>query len=266
MFKEKLKNNPIVCWTIYNFKALYSLITKNKCSHQSEMSKYKNIYLNQTCFIVATGPSLTIEDLELLKGQHCISVNSIVKSFDKTTWRPDYLVVSDPIPFSALKDYIHDEDFKQIFLAAGIGEYEGKATRFRLYNFQRAKCQANGSFLHRLYPDDNLDNYFVNTPSSIFSAIQLAYFMGFRKIYLLGQDCSFGKGMAHSNVASVKYKVDPKAKDAENIIDVFCNFKEWADKNGLEIYNATRGGYLEIFPRVVLEDVIKTINNGGNQE
>lgn len=260
MFKEKLKQTPIVCWTVYNFKALYSLITKSRFSHQSEMKKYKNIYSEQTCFIVATGPSLTLEDLELLKGQHCISVNSIVKTFDKTTWRPDYLVVSDPIPFAALKDYIHEKDFKQIFLAEGIGDYEENTTRFRLYNYQRAKCQANGTFLHKLYPDNNFDNYFVNTPSCVFSAIQLAYYMGFRRIYLLGQDCSFGKGMDHSSVASVKYKVDPKSKDADNIMDVFCNFKEWADNNGLEIYNATRGGYLEVFPRVTLEDAVKNMS------
>ena len=33
-------------------------------------------------------------------------------------------------------------------------------------------------------------------------------------------------------------------------------FHDYAEKKGVHIYNATRGGHLEIFPRVTLEDVL----------
>lgn len=256
MIKQKIKSIDMLNRIVYFSKVIKSLLTRKKCVHEPEMLTYKNKYLNNACFIIATGPSLTIEDLELLKGRHSIGVNSIVKSFDKTDWRPDYLVISDPIPLSALKEHIHQKDFKRIFIAKGIGKCSEDSIRFALYNYQRAKCQMKRDFSGKLYPDNNFEKYFVNTPSSIFSAIQLAYFMGFRTLYLIGQDCSFGRGEAHSDITKIKYKVSANATDSENIIATFENFKEWANKNNLNIYNVTRGGYLEVFPRITLEEAL----------
>ena len=34
--------------------------------------------------------------------------------------------------------------------------------------------------------------------------------------------------------------------------------KKYADSHGIKVYNATRGGVLEVFPRVKLEDILKT--------
>jgi len=31
--------------------------------------------------------------------------------------------------------------------------------------------------------------------------------------------------------------------------------KNYVDKNGIKIYNATRGGYLELFERVSIDDI-----------
>ena len=55
----------------------------------------------------------------------------------------------------------------------------------------------------------------------------------------------------------------------EHIIDrslvVYRLLKQYADKHGIHIYNATRGGNLEVFPRVTLEDVLASDEkkNGG---
>ena len=34
-------------------------------------------------------------------------------------------------------------------------------------------------------------------------------------------------------------------------------FKEWAEKKGFKVYNCTRGGMLEVYPRKSLEEVLK---------
>lgn len=34
--------------------------------------------------------------------------------------------------------------------------------------------------------------------------------------------------------------------------------KKYADSHGIKVYNATRGGVLEVFPRVRLGDILKT--------
>lgn len=55
----------------------------------------------------------------------------------------------------------------------------------------------------------------------------------------------------------------------EHIIDrslvVYQLLKQYADKHGIRIYNATRGGNLEIFPRVALEDVLASDGHSVNR-
>ena len=44
------------------------------------LKQYKNKYDGKRCFIVATGPSLTVEDLSLLKNEITFGMNSICMS------------------------------------------------------------------------------------------------------------------------------------------------------------------------------------------
>ena len=57
---------------------------------KADMKKYKSIHKGKRCFIVATGPSLTIKDLEMLDGEITFSMNSIVNLYNKTEFRPNY--------------------------------------------------------------------------------------------------------------------------------------------------------------------------------
>lgn len=72
------------------------------------------------------------------------------------------------------------------------------------------------------------------------------------------------RDIAQSDISRIKTRM--KKEDVtteqigEHIIDrslvVYRLLKKYADKHGIQIYNATRGGNLEIFPRVKLEDVL----------
>lgn len=254
-FKQKLKKNSLVIFIVYFFKMIYSIIKYPFLHHDNKIKKYHNLHLGEECFIIATGPSLTISDLELIKGYKSFSVNSIIKSFDKTSWRPDYYLVSDKIPFKAIKQSIDKKDFEEIFLAKGIGKLS-EAVYFSLNNISRAKCQMTGNYIKKLYPSKNLKKTFNNAPSVIFSAIQLAVYMGFKKIYLLGQDCNYSSKNSHSNIASVQYSIKATQKEADNMIDVFSNFACFYKDKDIKIYNCTRGGNLEVFERLDLEKAI----------
>ncbi len=41
--------------------------------------------------------------------------------------------------------------------------------------------------------------------------------------------------------------------DKDKQLSGYKGAKQYADKNGIEIYNATRGGKLDVFPRVTLD-------------
>lgn len=57
----------------------------------------KDKHKGEKIFIVATGPSLKMEDLKVLQEKNIttISLNGVFKIYDKTSWRPDYYVIQD---------------------------------------------------------------------------------------------------------------------------------------------------------------------------
>ena len=48
---------------------------------------------------------------------------------------------------------------------------------------------------------------------------------------------------------------------ANKMIYAYSVAKKYLDKRGVKVYNATRGGCLEVFPRVDFDSVINKINS-----
>ena len=96
-----------------------------------------------------------------------------------------------------------------------------------------------------------------------YGAIQLAVYMGFTEIYLLGVDFNYSVTIDHEgNIMKHKGVKDYFSNDNnENLIlpnleYSLLGFKaaeKFANENGLKIYNATRGGKLEVFERIELD-------------
>jgi len=84
--------------------------------------------------------------------------------------------------------------------------------------------------------------------------------MGFEKIYLIGVDCNYDKEVDQLHNRDLGYGADYvynwTKQTGITMIEGFKIAKEYADKYGIDIYNATRGGMLEVFPRVQLEEVV----------
>jgi hypothetical protein len=99
-----------------------------------------------------------------------------------------------------------------------------------------------------------------------------AIYMGCRPIYLMGLDHDWlaqrgadrhfyagktvqGHAKAHGNLDKISYK-----EDLENVLKLWNGYETLrtiARNHDTVIYNATSGGFLDIFPRVAYEDVIQ---------
>ena len=166
-----------------------------------KMMDYKNIHNGQRCFIVATGPSLKVEDVEKLTGEHTFSMNSIVKMFDKTSWRPTYYGIQDERVYSVLCNDKYFSDMKNIFVAD--------------YVFEKLGIDMTNSGDYIIYPFDLLDHYYYKRTTFrtkfsdnaydcvydggtvTYSMMQIAAYMGFKEIYLLGCDCDYSGEKKH---------------------------------------------------------------------
>lgn len=207
-----------------------------------QIIKYKGIHKGQRCFIVATGPSLILNDLNKLKNEITISMNSIVKLFDQTDWRPTYYGIQDVDVYKKIKHDIECSDLQHIFYGDSINHFCLKsAIPFRL-DLQKHLL---GDLSVKFSPDFSKIVYDGHTIT--YSMIQLAVYMGFNEIYLLGCDTNYSGPKSHI----AEYGELPKGIDKfyDCAIAGYNKAKEYAEKHSIRIYNVTRGGMLEVFER-----------------
>lgn len=225
----------------------------------SSLKQYKNRHRGQRVFIIATGPSLTIEDVNLLKGEVCFGMNSIFKFFDYTDWRPEYYAIFDSTVYDRVKEDIDKVHLNCIFKP---DSFEWKADNIKEVACLPNLCSTGEERAHykrwdiKHFSNDISEMVYSGT-SVVYFIAQICFYMGFDEIYLLGADCSnFG---THSKMVSYKdeNKISGTQEDTiRGIMTDYMKIKEEADKRGIKVFNATRGGKLEIFPRVKLETII----------
>lgn len=231
-----------------------------------DLEIFKNKHKGKRCFVVATGPSLRMEDLDRLANadEICISMNGIYHAFDKTGWRPNYFVVSDKAAH-LLAEHIDSIDVKYKFVSDQSDEYWSEKHPDNVYKFHTRFCEKELKFSD----DFSLGTYTGGTVT--YNCIQLAYYLGCNPIYLLGTDCNFdgyNKGInAHF---TSDYVFDNSMRKGEETpltnayteneqylaqMRTYKAAKKFADNNDLQIINATRGGKLEVFKRVDFDNL-----------
>ncbi len=227
-----------------------------------KMHKVKNRHKGERCFITCTGPSLQIEDLEKLKGEYTIGVNSIVRAYEKTTWRPTYYCLVDVYAFG---EYLANTPVPGNYLSINEAFLH---YRTKLLNPTGNELYVPINFINHTeeYMKKNKMKYSKDPSVCIYDcftvtnmAIQMAIYMGFKEIYLLGADCSYDPKKMHF----IETKgIDDKQRNAKYLpsavqmsIKGYEHAKRFAEKNNVKIYNATRGGMLEVFERVDFDSI-----------
>lgn len=228
----------------------------------------KNRHKGQRCFIVATGPSLTISDIELLKDEITFGVNGIYKLFSETDWRPTYYTMVDYKVFLDQCEKGNELDFSQFcqrefFITDKIcslagGKAENERTISLLISY--LDHMVFGEHFHFKYRK-NISVGMYNAGTVVNSCINIAHYMGFSEIYLLGTDCNYKLPKQYFDDSQNWLATD---LDHATMINSFMQsgyayYKRKMDQYGVNVLNATRGGMLEVFPRVALEDVLAEV-------
>jgi len=228
--------------------------------HNTNLSRYKDVCKGQRVFIIATGPSLQIEDLNTLyqNNAYCIAVNKIYKSYTKTKWRANITIMVD--------EYIIEECIDE------VKDLEGELFVGDTYHFSRNAYVDGVQYLHfkteKFYPNypqfsSDIVKGIYEGYTVVYAALQLAMYMGFSEIYLVGVNHSYSgvvtdKGNHfienyYSEKMHDKYQEPMRQPHYEEMNLAYEKAKIYAEKHGVKIYNATRGGKLEIFERVCFD-------------
>ena len=225
-------------------------------SKYEKLLSLKDKYLGKRCFITCTGPSLTISDLELLKNEYVFGMNSICQIHDMTNWKPDFYGIQDGKVFEKLRSYILNTDNGVVFVPYAFKEHYNTPADWVYFHVSWAYHLYDRRYTGKFYAKFSDDCYATvyDGFSITYSLIQLAVYMGFTEIYLLGADCSYKGEKEH--FIDMGRKVPDTETAMDRLFAAYREAKKFADANDIKIYNATRGGCLEIFPRVTLEDIL----------
>lgn len=253
------------CWIALIIISWMDSIRRMLHSMGFAVPKYKKIkslekkYEGERCFIICTGPSLTVEDMEKLKGEYTFGMNSISLLYEKTDFRPSFYGCIDEGVFNKLKENIikYDEASIPVFVSPRISKHVNLLAHWYEIPLNVAYHTYDRWFKNKFWCKFSDDAYkgLYDMYSVTHFLIQVAVYMGFKEIYLLGADCNQVKG---KKVHFQDYGVPDTTIDTarERNIVGYEEVKRYADSHDVKIYNATRGGMLEVFERVELEKVL----------
>lgn len=250
---------------IQNWQSRHFPITK----YGREISRYKDIHRGERCVVIGNGPSLRAADLEILHKNNVVTfgTNRIFQVFKDTDWRPTYYMSEDATILGAIQDQVAGIPCKARFVPINIHWYEGVDV-------------SNATYFFMDYCSELEETYGLSLDAAkavrcrgtvTTSCIQMAIYMGFREIYLIGVDHNYSRYIdSNGNLVedptvkdyfSASYDTDFKNAISRNLGDTtlaYISVEELSRKLGtFKVYNATRGGKLEAFQRIDFDSVFR---------
>ena len=253
----------------------YDLVSHDGYESNPEMKQFENKHKGERCFLVGNGPSLTAEDLTTLHKHSEVSIacNAIRKIFHKTPWRPKYYMVGDPMIYEYQCEMLADTEAEYKFLREFNDMLLGNTTEIAQV-LERSKGQiVHYRQIHAVRndgttcfsPDASRGIYALSTV--MYPMIQMAVYMGFKEIFLIGVDGDVTTPKQPEDYLSEKRHFYDDDKDlvflqsARTFVHnnelssiytakAYDQAEKYTREHGIRILNATRGGKLEAFERV----------------
>lgn len=256
----------------YSMVKLKRLIRKKNVDNLKKWPALKNKFQGKRVFIVGNGPSLNKMPLYLLENEYVMAFNRFNLMFERLNWLPQFYMVTDDLVVKDMHQQINEEILPKV-----------------PYAFFPDIHPSNVDFTKYVEPRENV--YWLNTDKPEFradlpncginktvvnAAIQVAAFLGFSEIYLIGVDMTFADQKV-KKINSRNWEADehdPNHFDpryfgkglkyhnptVHEMLDKFRIGKEFFDKRDVKIFNAGAGGKLETFPRVDFDSLFNYSN------
>ncbi|CAM1348080.1 6-hydroxymethylpterin diphosphokinase MptE-like protein [Tenacibaculum insulae] len=236
-------------------------------SNEKKIKNLQNKHKGKRCFIIGNGPSLNSLDLTKLKKEVTFGVNAIYLNYDKMQFHPTYYVVEDNLVAEDRKEEINNYTGPELKIFGTFLRYCLKSdpktvfiNLLRNYNEKKYKP---------FFSDNALRSVGVGG-SVTYVCLQMAYYMGFEKVYMIGFDHNYvipksvliEDQSSSLELTSTEDDVNHFSKDYfgkgyrwhdPNVERMEVGFKEAEKKfreGGRAVYNATLGGHLNVFERV----------------
>jgi len=156
----------------------------------------KDSYKGKRCFIVGTGPSLAYKDLSFLKNEITIALNLAIMTLDIYGIQPTFNIIADKYQYINYREIYeklsYKTSIKKIIVASACDTFPKELIDNNTFFFPIKLQQENADFSEEL-----IKKGFARGKTVAFDAIQLAYYLGFEEVYIIGMDlkmdCEWGE-------------------------------------------------------------------------
>ena len=214
----------------------------------------KDSHRGERCFIIGNGPSLKSMDLSVLRPETTFGLNRIYLLFPELGFETTYFVSINPTVIRQFADDIADLSM----------------TKFISWNARQYVPTASDTILLRSIHGPQFstqpEHGIWEGATVTYVTMQLAYYLGFETVYLIGVDHNFStKGPAHRLVRAdaddpnhfhpnyFGKGVEWNLPDLETSELAYRLARKAFEEDGRQIFDATVGGKLTVFPKVEYE-------------
>lgn len=232
----------------------------------SRNGRYRLVHNGQRCFIIGTGPSLNNIDpclVDRIKDEIVFGVNSFYKIDAFSSVVPNYYVLVDN-NYWGISSGTFDE-VREKYAKSPVFVSDVRALKF-------LKCAGKDSNYLALYaknyPVDfirfDAESNLSITMNVVGVSIQVAIYMGFKEIYLLGCDynsfCSVGGSHSYDDQDEKNtlpsYNLAFYLKYYAITTEFHYKLAKLARDNNVILVNATEGSLLDAYPYKSLESIV----------
>jgi hypothetical protein len=216
------------------------------------LQKYSNVHTGERCFIIGNGPSLAKTDLTRLKNEFTMGLNRIYLMFPELGFQTSY--------YLSINDLVVEQ------CAADIQKLT--IPRFIAWRSHKwLQPDPNLIFLYTSYTGPSFSKSATGRlwegATVTFVALQIAFFLGFQEVILIGVDHNF-VSQGKPNTTVISQGDDPnhfspayfgkgfrwQLPDLETSEKGYRLAKDAFESSGRKVLDATIGGKLSVFPKV----------------
>lgn len=221
--------------------------------HTAKVLKpYHDKFRGCRCIVIGNGPSLNEMDLSVLEKEFTFGLNRIYLLFDKLEFETTFLVSINKLVLKQFADEITDNQSLKIFNWASRDYFH----------------VGDDLILQAIKPSKNingraLDGFSINVGSVTNRALELAYYMGFEEVILIGVDHDYSEeGPSGLTVVSEGPDKDHfhndyfgkgiswQLPDYKLFERGYRQNKKLFESDGRKIVDATIGGKLQVYQKV----------------
>jgi hypothetical protein len=229
-------------------------------NNENCLASLRNIHQGKRAFVLGNGPSLKVDDLNLLQNEISFASNKIYLAFNETNYRPTYWTICDALVAENCIDEIRA--LKLIKLGAWSTESYLKGIDSMFFSNAPkgiSRDNYNWDLIKGIYAGHSVVNF----------SLKLAFWMGIREVYVIGVDFKFtvpktisGRKIFGNDVIVSEGEVNHfhpdyrKSGESWTMPQLEAQRKdfqmtgEFYKQNGGIVYNASRHSELDAWQRV----------------